>query len=101
MPVIDGKKTISKYDISVVSKQTIDALYQVYAGEKWGTHLSEVRENLVRDNPHLVKFIETQVGKYPRELHDAMFEVILGTIAVIRLQGLLDEKQRDRERDNR
>ena len=99
MSVIDGKKTISKYDISVVSKQTIDALYQVYAGEKWGIHLSEVRENLIRDNPNLVKFIETQVGKYPRELHNAMFEVVMGTIAVIRLQGLLDEKQREKRKE--
>jgi hypothetical protein len=70
-------------------------MYQVYAGKKWGIHLSEVRENLMRDNPNLVKFIESQVGKYPRELHNAMFEIVMGTIAVLRLQGMLDEKQRE------
>ena len=92
MAVIDGKKILIRHDIPKVSKKTVDALYQVYAGEKWGKHLSELRNNLIRDNPHLVKFIERQVGKYPRELHNAMFEVVMGTIGVIRLQSLLDEK---------
>jgi hypothetical protein len=35
MPIIDGKKIISKQDIPIVSNQTIDAIYEVYAGEKW------------------------------------------------------------------
>jgi len=94
MPIIDRKKRFSKQNIPVVSNQTIDVLYQVYAGEKWGTHLTEVRENLLRDNLNLVKFIESQVGKYPRELHTPMF-VVIGTIAVLQLQGMLDEKQGD------
>jgi hypothetical protein len=47
----------------------------------------------MRSNPNLVKFIESQVGKYPHDLHNAMFEVVMGTIAVLRLQELLDEKQ--------
>jgi hypothetical protein len=51
-----------------------------------------LREDLLRDNPNLVKFIESQVGKYPREWHNAIFEVVTGTIAVIRLQGMVDEK---------
>jgi UDP-galactopyranose mutase len=95
MPIIDGKEILSRQDIPIVSNQTINAMYQVYAGKKWGIHLSEVRENLMRDNPNLVKFIESQVGKYPRELHNAMFEIVMGTIAVLRLQGMLDEKQRE------
>jgi len=57
-----------------------------------GKHLNEVKENLMRSNPNLVNFIESQVGKYPRNLHNAMFEVVIRTIAVINLQGLLDEK---------
>ena len=79
-----------------VSNKTIDALYQVYAGGKWGKHLTELQGILLRDNPNLVKFIESQVGKYPRELHNAMFEVVIGTLAVLRLQGLLDEKKEEK-----
>jgi hypothetical protein len=78
--------------LPVVSNKTIDALYQVYTGEKWGTHLNELRESLLQDNPNLVRFIENQVGKYPRELHNAMFEVVMGTIAVLRLQAMVDDK---------
>ena len=95
MSIIDGNKTLLNQGIPVVSKKTLDAVYEVYAGKKWGIHLSELREILLRDNPNLVKFIERQVGKYPRELHDSMFEVVIGTIAVLRLQGLVDEKQGD------
>jgi hypothetical protein len=95
MSTIDGKKLLSKQGIPVISNQTLDAVYEVYVGNKWGIHLTELKENLLRDNPNLVKFIESQVGKYPRELHNDMFEVVMGTIAVLRLQGLLDEKQRE------
>jgi hypothetical protein len=87
------KNNILELGLPVVSNKTVDALYQVYTGEKWGNHLNELRKVLIRDNPNLVKFIESQVSKYPRELHNAMFEVVMGTIAIIRLQGLLDEKQ--------
>ncbi len=80
--------------LPVVSNKTIDALYQVYAGKKWGIHLTELREILLQDNPNLVRFIENQVGKYPPEFHNAMFEVVIGTIAVLRLQGMVDEKQK-------
>jgi hypothetical protein len=87
----EKNKLIKQY-LPVVSKKTLDALHHVYAGKKWGVHLTELREDLLRDNPNLVKFIESQVGKYPRELHNAMFEIVIGTIAILRLQGMVDEK---------
>jgi hypothetical protein len=87
-----GKNKLIEHGLPVVSNKTIDALYQVYAGEKWGTHLNGLRESLLQDNPNLVRFIENQVGKYPRELHNAMFEVVIGTIAILRLQAMLDDK---------
>ena len=93
MPITGEKNKILDQGLPVVSNKTIDALYQVYAGKKWGVHLNELREILLRDNPNLAKFIERQVGKYPRELHNSMFEVVMGTIAVLRLQRLYDEKQ--------
>jgi hypothetical protein len=95
MSIIDGKKIFSKQGIPVVSNQIIDAVYHVYTGKKWETHLSELKETLIQDNPNLVKFIESQVGKYPRELHNSIFEVVMRAIAVLRLQGLLNEKQEE------
>jgi hypothetical protein len=95
MPNTGEKNTLLDKGLPVVSNQTLDAVYEVYAGKKWGIHLTELREILLRDNPNLVKFIERQVGKYPRKLHDSMFEIILGTIAVLRLQGMVDQKRGD------
>jgi hypothetical protein len=40
----------------------------------------------------LIKFIESQIGKYPRELHNAMFEIAIGTVAVLQLQDLVAKK---------
>jgi hypothetical protein len=94
MPNTGEKSVLLDQGLPVVSNKTIDALYQVYAGKKWGIHLTELREILLRDNPNLAKFIERQVGKYPLEFHNAMFEVVIGTIAVLRLQGMVDEKQK-------
>ena len=67
MSIIGRKKILLKQSIPVVSHQTLEAVYESYAGNKWGIHLAELREDLLRDNPNLVKFIESQVGKYPRE----------------------------------
>ena len=94
--MIDGKKLLTTQNLPIVSNQTIDAIYQIYTGKKWGKHLNEVRKHLLLSNPNLVKFIENQVGKYPPAVHDAMFEVVIGTLAVLRLQGLLDEKKREK-----
>src|SRR5687768_12149560 len=95
MPNIEEKNKLLGQGLPVVSNKTINALYQVYAGKKWRIHFNELRGILLQDNPNLVKFIERQVGKYPRELHNPMFEVVMGTIAVLRLQGMLDERQGD------
>ena len=46
-----------------------------------------------QDNPQLVKFIESQVGKYPRELHNAMFEAVMGAISVFEHQAMVDNKE--------
>jgi hypothetical protein len=46
----------------------------------------------VEKNPHLVKFIESQIGKYPQSLHTAMFEIVIGTLSVMEHQSLVDKK---------
>jgi hypothetical protein len=79
--------------LPVVSAKTVDAIFQVYAGKKWGKHLSELRDRLLQENPELVKFIENQVGKYPPESHNAMFEVIMGVISVLDHQAMVDKKK--------
>jgi hypothetical protein len=79
--------------LPVVSENTINAIHQTYVGERWGAHLEEVKSRLLQENPALTHFIENQVGKYPPELHNPMFEVVVGTIAVLEEQAVVNKKQ--------
>jgi hypothetical protein len=100
MTASEPKKTLRTWRLPIISKDTLDAMYQVYAGKKWGQHLTEVQQRLIQENPHLVQFIESQVGKFPRELHTALFEVIIATITMLEHQALVDEKQRERHEES-
>jgi hypothetical protein len=88
-----GKARISlvKKGLPVVSRKTIEAIQHVYAGEKWGRQLGETRDTLMQENPHMVKFIESQVGKFPREFHNAIFEVVIGTLSVLEHQTMVEQ----------
>jgi hypothetical protein len=74
--------------LPVVSSETVSSMWQNYTTrENWGNHLTEVQQRLIKENPELVKFMESQVGKYPAEIHIALFEVLVGTIAVLEHQA--------------
>jgi hypothetical protein len=96
MTPFENKKKLRSWRLPIVSQNTLDAMYQVYAGKKWGQHLSQVQQRLMQENPYLVTFIENQVGKYPRELHTPMFEVIIATITMFEHQALVDVKEIER-----
>jgi hypothetical protein len=92
MPVSTQTKKQVNHRLPIVTAKTIDAIFHVYAGKKWGKHLTEMRESLIQENPQLVKFIESQVGKYPPALHNILFEVILGVISVLDHQAMVDSR---------
>jgi hypothetical protein len=74
--------------LPVVEASTVEALWQNYTTrERWGDHLEEVKQRLLDENPELVGFIESQVGKFPRDLHTPMFEVVIGAVAVLESQA--------------
>lgn len=60
---------------------------QFSAPGSWGEHLEEVKQRLLRENPHLVEFINSQVSKFPPEMHNPMFEVFVASIAVLEHQA--------------
>jgi hypothetical protein len=95
VPIYDKIATMGKNRINlpVISKETLDAAYHVYAGPKWGARLNEVKQKLFEDNPNLVEFLERHAGKYPKELHNVLFEIAVGTIAIIELQAMVDDKK--------
>ena len=88
----EKQKNKTHIGLPIVSSKTVDAIHHVYSGKRWGEHLSVFRDRLIQENPHLVKFIESQIGKYPRSLHTAMFEVVIGTLSVMEHQSLVDKK---------
>lgn len=74
--------------LPIVEPNTIKALWQNYTTrESWGTHLEDVKQRLLDENPALVKFLESQVGKFPERLHVSMFEIAIGTVAVLESQA--------------
>ena len=88
----EKQKNKTHIGLPIVSSKTVDAIHHVYSGKKWGEHLSVFRDRLIQENPHLVKFIESQIGKYPQSIHTAMFEVVIGTLSVMEHQFLVDKK---------
>jgi len=87
--------------LPVVEASTVGAMWQNYTTrESWGSHLEEVKQRLLDENPELVGFVESQVGKFPSELHTPMFEMVIGAVAVFesqaeanRLSSQFDAKQ--------
>ena len=77
--------------LPVVSETTVRAVESQFTsggeGRRWGEHLETVKARLIKENPHLVEFMEKQVGKFPQELHTPMFEVVVGTIALLEHQA--------------
>lgn len=71
--------------LPVVTQEGLDALWETYTtgGEKWGTRLTEVQKRLVEEQPVLTSFIESQVAKYPQELHHSIFVAVIATLAVL------------------
>ena len=92
MASTEKQKNKANNGLPIISSKTVDAIQHVYAGKKWGKHLSVFRDRLIQENPQLVKFIESQIGKYPQNLHNAMFEIVIGTLSVLEHQSLVDTR---------
>jgi hypothetical protein len=61
--ILNHENKLLKWKIPTISQNTLNAIQNVYAGKKWGKHLTEVQQRLIQENPQLIKFIENQVGK--------------------------------------
>jgi len=81
---------VPSHGLPVVTTTTFEAIFAVYAGKKWGKHLNEFRDMLVLENPQLIKFIESQVGKHPQRMHNVLFEIVIGTLSVFAHQARID-----------
>lgn len=78
----------TSHGLPVVSKSTFDSIWENYTKrERWGDHLEEVKVRLLQENPYLTRFIESQVSKFAPELHNEVFAILVGTIAVLEHQA--------------
>jgi hypothetical protein len=73
----------------VVTEETLKAIREEFTkgSEQWGQHLERVKARIIEEQPHLIKLIESQVGKYPQEMHNQLFEIFVATYAVLEQQS--------------
>jgi hypothetical protein len=80
--------------LPIVTAKTLTLLKQMFGGKgEWGAHLEAVKARMVKENPYLVKYVENQVGKFPYKSHTPIFELIVGTLAVLEQQAKTDKDE--------
>jgi hypothetical protein len=86
-----GESKLTSSGLPVVTEATVRAITSQFTtggeGRSWGSHLEDVRKRLIIENPHLVKFINKQVDRYPQETRASIIEVVVGTIALLEHQA--------------
>jgi hypothetical protein len=91
--MVENERKYTTKGLPVVSRQTLELVYALYGNQAeqkkktWGEYLMEVKERLIKENPNLKKFIEDQTGKYPREMHNPIFEIVVGVYALLEFQA--------------
>jgi hypothetical protein len=84
-----GEKESLRTGLPVVTKETIDSTTKSAksGADKWGDRLERTKRMMIEQQPHLVKFLGSQVGKYPEELHNALFEIAVATYTLLEQQA--------------
>lgn len=85
----EGESLTTSKGMPKITEETVKTIFDSHTKgtENWGQHLEDVKTRLIEEQPNLTKFIEGQVGKYPPELHQALFEIAMATYAVLEQQA--------------
>ncbi len=85
----EGELSTTSRGMPKVTEKTVNTIFEGHTKglEKWGPYLERVKARLIEEQPNLTKFLEGQVGKYPEELHNALFEIAVATYAVLEQQA--------------
>lgn len=85
----EGESLTTSKGMPKVTEETVKTIFDSHTKgtENWGQHLENVKARLIEEQPNLTKFIESQVGKYPPELHQALFEIAMATYGVLEQQA--------------
>lgn len=73
----------------VVTDETLRTVNEAFTKgtERWGEHLERIKVRIIEEQPNLTKFVEGQVGKYPQEVHNQLFEIFVATYAILEQQA--------------
>lgn len=80
----------------IISDVTLEALRSQFEdnmegdNQTWGERLTETQEKLVTKNPNLVDFIEQLASQHPPEMHQAIFETVVGVLVLLERQAMSD-----------
>ena len=82
-------ETLTSKGMPKVTEETAKTITDEFtkAPGKWGEHLERVKARMVQEQPHLTKILEGQVGKFPKEMHNALFEISVSTYAILEQQA--------------
>ncbi len=85
----EGEILTTSKGMPKVTEETVKTIFDSHTKgtENWGQHLENVKARVIEEQPSLAKLIENQVGKYPSELHQALFEIAMATYAVLEHQA--------------
>lgn len=85
----EGESLTTAKGMPKVTETTVQTIVDSHTNgfEQWGQHLEDVKSMMIEEQPSLKKFLESQVGKYPPEMHDALFEIAVATYAVLEQQA--------------
>jgi hypothetical protein len=78
--------------IPIVDEGTVYIVDRLYGGDKERQEqtLKDFYDTLKRENPNLVKFIDREISRYPKELQDQIRNTVLLVCLLLRVQGEID-----------
>ena len=87
--------------LPVVSQQLVESIFSRYANRQngqiqtdWGMYLTEVQRRIIREQPHLREFVESQTGNYPIEMHKPILEVFVAIYGLLEQQAETNKLER-------
>lgn len=85
----EGESLNTSKGMPLVTDKTVKSIFESHTNgpDNWGNHLEDVKKRMLEEQPNLTKFIEGQVGKFPPELHQTLFEIATATYAVLEQQA--------------
>lgn len=82
--------------LPVISEAVFESLVANHANNNtWGSHLEEVKERVMIENPYLAAYIESQLRRYPEEMQIPIAETVMGVLTFLEQQATTNKLARN------